>query len=183
MSWAKDEWKDGLSVHVLEKITALETQKERLIKDNKQKQFQIDSQTAALAKQKRLTDEEKEKNALMKRDNQTLTETCVEAERTKQKLQHEIQQKEGRLSCLEGQVSRLKQSLDSEVSKHAQTKGELEKAHYNHDQTQKSLEKKTSELSKLNEHNSFQKRQIEGKERVINNFLLNHFYFSACQRK
>lgn len=163
MSWAKDEWKDGLTVHVLEKITELEKQKERLIKDNKQKQFQIDSQTAALAKQKRLTDEEKEKNALIKRDNQTLTESCDEAERTKQKLQHEIQLKEGRLSCVEGQVTRLKQGLDSEISKHSQAKADLEKSLYNYEQSMRNLEKRNAELSKLNEHNSFQKRQIEGK--------------------
>lgn len=163
MSWAKDEWKQGLSVHVLEKITELERQTERLVKDSKQKQFQIETQTAALAKQKRLTDEEKDKTATLKRENQTLSESCDDIERTKQKLQHEIQSKEGRLSCVEGQVSRLKQSLDNEICKHSQTKADLERAQHNHEQCLRSLEKKNAEFAKLNELSSHQKRQIEGK--------------------
>lgn len=43
MSWAADEWKDGLPAKALQKINQLETQFERLKKEREQKQYQLDS--------------------------------------------------------------------------------------------------------------------------------------------
>lgn len=43
MSWAADEWKDGLPARALQKINQIETQFERLKKERDQKQFQLDS--------------------------------------------------------------------------------------------------------------------------------------------
>ncbi|EDO46232.1 predicted protein, partial [Nematostella vectensis] len=112
MSWAQDEWKDGLSANALKNIASLEQQNERLVKDNKQKQFQIESCTAALEKQKRQTKEEENKYSLLKRDNQLLSESCEDLERTRQKLLHDIQSKDGKISCVEGKLNRLKQNLE-----------------------------------------------------------------------
>ena len=163
MSWAKDEWKDGLSVYVLQHITELEQQNERTVKENKQKLFQLESCTAALEKQKRLTEEEKGKHSNLKREIQSLTETCDEAERNRQKLLHEIQQKDGKLSCIEGQLNRMKQSLDNETNKAAHLKIELEKIQHEHTQSLNKYEKQSAELSKVQEHISFQRKQLEGK--------------------
>ncbi len=43
MSWAQNEWKDGLSPKALQKVEELEKQLTRLKKEYQQKQFQIDS--------------------------------------------------------------------------------------------------------------------------------------------
>ena len=42
MSWAVNEWKDGLSHKALQEITKLESQVDRLQKERVQKQFQMD---------------------------------------------------------------------------------------------------------------------------------------------
>ena len=51
MSWVQDEWKDGLNQKVLLKISNLENQNEKLKKEAKQKQFQLESLEAAFSKQ------------------------------------------------------------------------------------------------------------------------------------
>ena len=112
---------------------------------------------------KRLTEEEKGKHSNLKREIQSLTETCDEAERNRQKLLHEIQQKDGKLSCIEGQLNRMKQSLDNETNKAAHLKIELEKIQHEHTQSLNKYEKQSAELSKVQEHISFQRRQLEGK--------------------
>ena len=61
MSWAVEEWKDGLPGKALQKIQEMEVQLDKLKKERTQKQFQLDSLEAALQKQKqkvRVQDEE-----------------------------------------------------------------------------------------------------------------------------
>lgn len=43
MSWAADEWKDGLPPQALQKISQLETQLTKFKKDREQKQCQLES--------------------------------------------------------------------------------------------------------------------------------------------
>uniref|UniRef100_A0A3P9P0P9 Centromere protein Cenp-F N-terminal domain-containing protein n=1 Tax=Poecilia reticulata TaxID=8081 RepID=A0A3P9P0P9_POERE len=52
MSWAVEEWKDGLPGKALQKIQEMEIQLDKLKKERTQKQFQLDSLEAALQKQK-----------------------------------------------------------------------------------------------------------------------------------
>lgn len=52
MSWAVEEWKEGLSTRALQKIQELESQLDKLKKERQQRQFQLDSLEAALQKQK-----------------------------------------------------------------------------------------------------------------------------------
>lgn len=52
MSWAVEEWKDGLPGKALQKIQEIEVQLDKLKKERTQKQFQLDSLEAALQKQK-----------------------------------------------------------------------------------------------------------------------------------
>lgn len=52
MSWAVEEWKDGLPGKALQKIQEMEGQLDKLKKERTQKQFQLDSLEAALQKQK-----------------------------------------------------------------------------------------------------------------------------------
>lgn len=51
MSWAGEEWKDGLNHRALAKINEIEQQNEKLRKETKQKQYQIESLDAAFGKQ------------------------------------------------------------------------------------------------------------------------------------
>ena len=51
MSWVQEEWKEGLNQKVLMKINSLENQNEKLKKETKQKQFQLESLEAAFSKQ------------------------------------------------------------------------------------------------------------------------------------
>ena len=53
MSWAGDEWKDGLPHRALQEIQKLESSLEKLRKEQKQKQFQLESLDAALKKQQK----------------------------------------------------------------------------------------------------------------------------------
>lgn len=52
MSWAVEEWKDGLPVKALQKIQEMEVHLDKLKKERTQKQFKLDSLEAALQKQK-----------------------------------------------------------------------------------------------------------------------------------
>lgn len=52
MSWAVEEWKEGLCPRVLQKIHELESQVGKLKKERQQRQFQLESLEAALEKQK-----------------------------------------------------------------------------------------------------------------------------------
>ena len=167
MSWAKDEWKDGLAPTVLKKITDLEKHNEKLLKEGKQRQFQLDSLDATLQKQKKLTDEEKGRNSSLKREIQTLTESCEDLERTRQKFLHESQTKDSRISILEGQLSKTKQNLESESNKAAQIKVQLEKLHREHDQELRKAEKHHADLSKLQEANNMHRTQLKGKASSI----------------
>jgi centromere protein F len=52
MSWALEEWKEGLPTRALQKIQELEGQLDKLKKEKQQRQFQLDTLEAALQKQK-----------------------------------------------------------------------------------------------------------------------------------
>ena len=71
----------------------------------------------ALDKQKRKVEEEKSAQASLKRENQSLIESCDELERKRQKIEHDLQTKEAHISCLEGQLSSAKNSADAESNK------------------------------------------------------------------
>lgn len=51
MSWAEEDWTVGLSGRVLQKVKELQVHHERLSRENKQKQLQIDNIQAGLEKQ------------------------------------------------------------------------------------------------------------------------------------
>lgn len=51
MSWAEEDWTVGLSGRVLQKVKELQVVKERLSRENKQKQLQLDNIHTSLEKQ------------------------------------------------------------------------------------------------------------------------------------
>lgn len=51
MSWAEEDWTVGLSGRVLQKVKELQVHQERLSRENKQKQLQLDNIHTSLEKQ------------------------------------------------------------------------------------------------------------------------------------
>ncbi|KAL8185395.1 UNVERIFIED_CONTAM: hypothetical protein K2H54_049109 [Gekko kuhli] len=128
MSWAVEEWKEGLSTRVLHKIQELESQLEKLKKERQRRQFQVESLDAALQKQKQKVESEKTEGATLKRENQSLTELCDNLEKTRQKLSHELQVKESQVSFQEGQLILSKKQVERLEQELKRYKSELERS-------------------------------------------------------
>ncbi|XP_033001351.1 centromere protein F [Lacerta agilis] len=128
MSWAVEEWKEGLSTRALNKIQELESQLEKLKKERQQRQFQLESLEAALQKQKQKVENEKNEGATLKRENQNLMELCDSLEKTRQKLSHELQVKESQVSVQEGQLLSSKKQTERLEQELKRYKYELERS-------------------------------------------------------
>lgn len=57
-------------------------------------------------------DSEKSEASALKRENQSLVESCENLEKTRQKLAHDIQTKEQQVNYLEGQLNLCKKQTD-----------------------------------------------------------------------
>uniref|UniRef100_A0A3B3RI32 Centromere protein F n=1 Tax=Paramormyrops kingsleyae TaxID=1676925 RepID=A0A3B3RI32_9TELE len=122
MSWAGDEWKDGLPGKALQKIQEIEGQLDKLKKERQQKQFQMDSLEATLLKQKQKIDVEKNEVSVLKRENQSLVESCESLEKTRQRITHEMQVKDQQVNYLEGQMNSSRkqiEKLEQEIKRHS----------------------------------------------------------------
>ena len=118
--------------------------------------MKIDSRTiscisqveAAYQKQIRKTEEEKSNHSALKHEVQSLSESCDKLNRNCEKLNHDIQSKNTHISCLEGQLSNVKQQLEAENTKNGQLKADLERAQMEHGATMKKLGKVDEENGK-----------------------------------
>ncbi|KAM9383467.1 centromere protein F [Phaethornis superciliosus] len=128
MSWAMEEWKEGLSPRVLQKIHELETQLDRLKKERQQRQFQLESLEAALQKQKQKVENEKNEAATLKRENQSLMELCDSLEKAKQKIAHDLQVKESQVNIQSGQLNSSKKDIERLEQELKRYKCELERS-------------------------------------------------------
>ncbi|KAI7804504.1 centromere protein F isoform X2 [Triplophysa rosa] len=132
MSWAVEEWKDGLPGKALQKIQEMESQLDKLKKERQQKQFQMDSLEATLQKQRQKMDSEKSEAASLKRENQSLVESCESLDKTKQKLAHDLQVKEQQVNYLEGQLNSSKKQIDRLEQDVKRYKSEFERSQTSH---------------------------------------------------
>ncbi|KAM8809849.1 centromere protein F [Eudromia elegans] len=128
MSWAVEEWKEGLSTRVLQKIQELESQVDKLKKERQQRQFQLESLEAALQKQKQKVENEKNEGATLKRENQSLMELCDSLEKAKQKISHDLQVKESQVNFQSGQLNSSKKQIERLEQELKRYKSELEKS-------------------------------------------------------
>ncbi|MBZ3886655.1 Centromere protein F [Sciurus carolinensis] len=128
MSWALEEWKEGLPTRALQKIQELEGQLDKLKKEKQQRQFQLDTLEAALQKQKQKVENEKTEGTNLKRENQRLMEICENLEKTKQKISHELQVKESQVNFQEGQLSAGKKQIEKLEQELKRCKSELERS-------------------------------------------------------
>ncbi|XP_077619337.1 centromere protein F [Crocuta crocuta] len=129
MSWALEEWKEGLPTRALQKIQELEGQLDKLKKERQQRQFQLETLEAALQKQKQKVEHEKNEGANLKRENQSLMEVCENLEKTKQKIAHELQVKESQVNFQEGQLNSSKKQIEKLEHELKRCKSELERSH------------------------------------------------------
>lgn len=167
MSWAKEEWKQELTANALKNIYELEQRCETFQKDCKQKQFQMDGLETSLAKQKKLTDEEKANSSSLKKENHFLSESIQELERNRDKTLHDLNAKEGQIRCLDGKLARCQQMLDAETASGLRLKNDLD--HLQHDQNQlaEKFEKQTADFFKCKEANNLLQRQFAGESNVL----------------
>ncbi|XP_053165309.1 centromere protein F isoform X2 [Hemicordylus capensis] len=128
MSWAMEEWKEGLSTRVLQKIQELESQLEKVKKERQQRQFHLESLEAALQKQKQKVENEKTEQATLKRENQSLMEQCDHLEKTRQKLSHDLQVKESQVNFQEGQLMSSNKQIERLEQELKRCKSELERS-------------------------------------------------------
>ena len=68
-------------------------------------------------KEKRRVEDEKSQVAGLKREIQSLTESCDDVEQKRQKLATDVHTKEQHINALNGQLAHLKKSLDQENNK------------------------------------------------------------------
>ncbi|KAM9016483.1 centromere protein F [Ara ararauna] len=128
MSWAVEEWKEGVSPKVLQKIHELESQVDKLRKERQQRQFQLESLEAALQKQKQKVESEKNEASLLKRENQSLMELCDSLEKAKQKISHDLQAKESQINIQSGQLNSSKKDIERLEQELKRYKCELERS-------------------------------------------------------
>ncbi|KAM8817805.1 centromere protein F [Rhynchonycteris naso] len=128
MSWALEEWKEGLPTRALQRVQELEGQLDKLKKERQQKQFQLETLEAALQKQKQKVENEKTEGTNLKRENQSLMETCENLEKAKQKIAHELQVKESQVNFQEGQLSSSKKQIEKLEQELKRCKSELERS-------------------------------------------------------
>ncbi|MBN3304345.1 CENPF protein, partial [Amia calva] len=132
MSWAVEEWKDGLPGKALQKIQEIEGQLDKLKKERQQKQFQLESLEAAFQKQKQKVEMEKNEAVVLKRENQSLVESCDSLEKLRQKVSHELQIKEQQVNYLEGQLTSSKKQVEKLEQDIKRYKSELDRSKQAH---------------------------------------------------
>lgn len=120
MSWAVEDWTVGLSSQVLQKVKELQVHQERLSRENKQKQLQIDNIQAGLQKQTVKFEEVRGELHSVQRELQGVRDEAKAAVTSRERLSQELQTKQAQLCCLEGQLDAartLSNKLTQEVKR------------------------------------------------------------------
>lgn len=144
MSWARDEWKLDLPTTALRKISELENDAENLRKSKQQQQFQLESVSSTLQKQKQLNAEEKASNSNLRREIQELSRKCSDLESQEEKSQLDLKAKDTKIGLLEEQLRKAKAKLKDEEDKNSELLNQI-------DQQKLVAEAKENEIGELSE--------------------------------
>ncbi|KAF6726588.1 Centromere protein F [Oryzias melastigma] len=120
MSWAEEDWTVGLSGRVLQKVKELQVHKERLFRENKQKQLQLDNIHASLEKQIVKYEEVRGECQCLQRELQSVREEAESAATSRDRLTQELHTKQAQVCSLEGQLDTartLNNKLTQEVKR------------------------------------------------------------------
>ncbi|CAJ1058740.1 centromere protein F [Xyrichtys novacula] len=104
MSWAEEDWTVGLSGRVLQKVKELQVHQERLSRDNKQKQLQLDNINTSLEKQTAKYEDVRGELQYVQRELQTVQDEAKAAVTTRERLTQELQTKQAQICSFEGQL-------------------------------------------------------------------------------
>ncbi|XP_040028905.2 uncharacterized protein LOC120817121 isoform X2 [Gasterosteus aculeatus] len=105
MSWAEEDWTVGLSGRVLQKVKELQVHQERLSRENKQKQLQLDNLHTSLKKQTAKYEEIRGELQYQQRDLRDVQRECKAAVTSNERLAQDLQTKQSQVCSLEGQVA------------------------------------------------------------------------------
>ncbi|XP_029021445.1 centromere protein F isoform X2 [Betta splendens] len=127
MSWAEEDWTVGLSGRVLQKVKDLQVQQERLSRENKQKQLQLDNLYAGHEKQTVKYDAVRVELQSMQRELQSVRDEAKAAGTSCDRLTQELQIKQAQVCSLEGQLESAR-TLNSKLAQEVKRlEAELEK--------------------------------------------------------
>ncbi|XP_042348943.1 centromere protein F isoform X2 [Plectropomus leopardus] len=127
MSWAEEDWTVGLSGRVLQKVKELQVNQERLSRENKQKQLQLDNVQTNLEKQTVKYEEVRGELQYVQRELQSVRKETKAAVTSSERLTQDLQTKQAQVCSLEGQLDAartLNNKLTQEVKR---LEAELEK--------------------------------------------------------
>ncbi|KAM4555424.1 uncharacterized protein PAE49_014478 [Odontesthes bonariensis] len=127
MSWAEEDWTVGLSGRVLQKVKELQIHEERLSRENKQKQLQLDNIHTSLEKQTLKYEEVRGELQYVQRELQSVQEEAKVAVTSRERVNQELHTRQAQICSLEGQLDAartLNNKLTQEVKR---LEAELEK--------------------------------------------------------
>ncbi|XP_034398959.1 centromere protein F isoform X2 [Cyclopterus lumpus] len=115
MSWAEEDWTVGLSGRVLQKVKELQVHQERLSRENKQKQLQLDNIHTGVEKQNVKYEEVRGELQCLQRELRGVREEAKAAVTSSERLTQELQTKQAQVCSLEGQVDAAR-TLNSKLT-------------------------------------------------------------------
>uniref|UniRef100_A0A3Q1FBT9 Si:dkeyp-115e12.6 n=1 Tax=Acanthochromis polyacanthus TaxID=80966 RepID=A0A3Q1FBT9_9TELE len=127
MSWAEEDWTVGLSGRVLQKVKELQVHQERLSRENKQKQLQLDNINTSLEKQTVKYEEVRGELHSVQRDLQSVREEAKAAVTGRERLTQELQTKQAQVCSLEGQLDAARTLGNKLTQEIKRLEAELEK--------------------------------------------------------
>ncbi|XP_038142474.1 centromere protein F isoform X1 [Cyprinodon tularosa] len=127
MSWAEEDWTVGLSGRVLQKVKELQVLKDRLSRENKQKQLQLDNTHTSLEKQTAKYEEVRGELHFVQRELQSVREDAKAAVTSKERLTQELHTKQAQVCSLEGQLDAARNHNNQLSQEIKRLEAELEK--------------------------------------------------------
>ncbi|XP_008418678.1 centromere protein F [Poecilia reticulata] len=127
MSWAEEDWTVGLSGRVLQKVKELQVFKERLSRENKQKQLQLDNIHTSLEKQTAKYEAVRGELQFVQRDLQSVREEAKAAVTARERLAQELHTKQAQVCSLEGQLDAARNQNNHLSQEIKRLEAELEK--------------------------------------------------------
>ncbi|XP_023137769.2 centromere protein F isoform X1 [Amphiprion ocellaris] len=127
MSWAEEDWTVGLSGRVLQKVKELQVHQERLSRESKQKQLQLDNINTSLEKQTVKYEEVRGELHSVQRDLQSVREEAKAAVTGRERLTQELQTKQAQVCSLEGQLDAARTLGNKLTQEIKRLEAELEK--------------------------------------------------------
>ena len=127
MSWLKDEWKDGLPSNALIKISEREDECERLAKEKKCLQFQIDTLQVSLNKSRATGEELTKEKRELERDLSTVNVALDDTKKDLESLKAALKEKSVAVLKLTDDIVRLKKEADTDKERRLEIERENER--------------------------------------------------------